>query len=94
MGYPRVLSDEAKAALDAVTRARAEQVAMRAKAEAAAARMVADLTRDADLALAQAVRAALDLDVPHTRVGREGLDSRDWGTVERALAPLTDTVAA
>jgi hypothetical protein len=82
MGYPRLLSPEARDALDRVQTARARQRAERERAETAAARLIADLTADAERDLAHAVKAAIDLKVPHTRVGKEGLGTTDWLTVD------------
>jgi hypothetical protein len=82
MGYPRLLSPEARDALDRVQTARARQRAERERAQVLADRLIADLTRDAEVELAHAVKAAIDLKVPHTRVGKEGLGTTDWLTVD------------
>lgn len=89
----KILSDAGAAALADVTRLDAERRAALARAEADAQRLIERRTADLNARLGEAVHRALAEGVPHTRVGRDGMSTRDWNMVERFAAIGAEQVA-
>jgi hypothetical protein len=79
----KTLDEEALAALERVTKARAKQREARAKAEDRAKRMIAERTMSAENSLALAVADAVAAGVPKARISREGLGTVDWDLVKQ-----------
>lgn len=91
------LTTEQEGLLETVRAAAAARAAARSTLESQARRMVAQGLREADLAVARTVKAAVDGGISRRRVGLEGLLTSDYGTVVRALElvePFTEAAAA
>lgn len=88
------LNAEQEAALERVRAAQRVHRTARSDAEAEARRMVERRLDDAGRERSRAVRHALELKVPRSRVGAEGIGTKDWGTIDRILAVTAGEVAA
>lgn len=93
---PKTLSTAQENALEAVRVAVGHRATVRETAEIEARRMVRERTREADLIVAQAIKAAVDVGISKRRVGLDGMGTSDYGTVTRTLDLLdpTDTAPA
>lgn len=82
---PRYLDAEQQRLLDAVGAAHAAKVRAIGEARRDADRLIRERTEAATLVESRAVRVALDGGVPATRVGRDGLLTTDYRTVQKVL---------